>query len=83
MCDAISTSIIFGSLSLVPGNRYILLGLGSASLIIYAANRQRPSHKLSQVKDAIQAAEENLKDAKANCGRNHVELVDGTRRLRK
>ncbi|KAF7356279.1 hypothetical protein MVEN_00959700 [Mycena venus] len=83
MCDTISTSIIFGALSLVPENRYIVLTLGSATLIIYAANRQRPSHKLSRIEDAIQVAEETLERAKADCARKHMELVDGARRLLK
>ncbi|KAJ7799797.1 hypothetical protein B0H14DRAFT_3156332 [Mycena olivaceomarginata] len=81
MCDAISTSILFGTLSLLPGNRYIALGLGSTTLIIYAANRQRPTRKLGRVERKIQACEETLKHAKSNCTRNHVELTDGTRRL--
>ncbi|KAJ7876441.1 hypothetical protein B0H14DRAFT_3130395 [Mycena olivaceomarginata] len=82
MCDAASTaSIIFGALSLLPGNRYILGALVSAGLIIYTANRQRPSHKLGRVERAIEACEETLKHAKSNCARNHVELTDGMRRL--
>ncbi|KAJ7366187.1 hypothetical protein DFH08DRAFT_797190 [Mycena albidolilacea] len=82
MCDAASTaSIIFGALSLLPGNRYILGALVSAGLTIYTANRQRPSHKLGRVECAIEACEETLKHAKSNCARNHVELTDGTRRL--
>ncbi|KAJ7876444.1 hypothetical protein B0H14DRAFT_3859165 [Mycena olivaceomarginata] len=81
MCDAASTaSIIFGALSLLPGNRYILGALVSAGLIIYTANRQRLSHKLGRVEHAIEACEETLKHAKSNCTRNHVELTDGTRR---
>ncbi|KAJ7799828.1 hypothetical protein B0H14DRAFT_2616771 [Mycena olivaceomarginata] len=81
MCDTLSTSILFGTLSLLPGNRYIALGLGSATLIIYAANRQRPTRKLGRVERTIQACEETLKHAKSNCARNHVELTDGARRL--
>ncbi|KAJ7727705.1 hypothetical protein B0H14DRAFT_3618758 [Mycena olivaceomarginata] len=81
MCDALSSSIIFGSLSLLPGNRYILWALVSAGLIIYTANRQRPSHKLGRLKHAIEGCEETLKHAKSNCARNHVELTDGARRL--
>ncbi|KAJ7876446.1 hypothetical protein B0H14DRAFT_3130398 [Mycena olivaceomarginata] len=82
MCDAASTaSIIFGALSLLPGNRYILGALVSAGLIIYIANHQRLSHKLGRIERAIEACEETLKHAKSNCARNHVELMDRTRRL--
>ncbi|KAJ7792096.1 hypothetical protein B0H14DRAFT_178842 [Mycena olivaceomarginata] len=81
MCDAVSTSIIFGALSLLPGNRYIPLGLLPAALIVYTVNRQRPSHKLARVERAIEACEETLKHAKSNCARNHVELTDRMRRL--
>ncbi|KAJ7366208.1 hypothetical protein DFH08DRAFT_929174 [Mycena albidolilacea] len=81
MCDAISTSMIFGALSLLPGNRYILWALVSTGLIICAANRQRPSHKLGRVEHQIQACEELLKHAKGNCPRNLGEWMDGTRRL--
>jgi hypothetical protein len=68
-------------LSLLPGNRYIALGFVSAALIIYAANRQRPSRKLGRVERKIQACEETLKLAKTNCARNYLELTDGTRQL--
>ncbi|KAJ7868813.1 hypothetical protein B0H14DRAFT_3132586 [Mycena olivaceomarginata] len=82
MCDAASTtSIIFGALSLLPGNLYVLWALVSAGLIIYTANRQHPAHKLGRLEHAIEGCEENLKHAKSNCARNHVELTDGTRRL--
>jgi hypothetical protein len=73
--------MIFGALSLLPGNRYILWVLVSAGLIIYTANRQHPSHKLGRLERAIEACEETLKHAKSNCARNHVELTDGARRL--
>jgi hypothetical protein len=81
MCNEISTSILFGILSLLPGNRYIALGFVSAVLIIYAANRQRPSRKLDRIECKIQACEETLKLAKTNCARNYLELTDGTRQL--
>jgi hypothetical protein len=81
MCNAISTSVLFGMLSLLPGNRYIALGFVSVALIIYAANRQRPSCKLSRVGREIQACEETLNLAKTNCTRNYLELTDGTRQL--
>ncbi|KAF7356365.1 hypothetical protein MVEN_00968900 [Mycena venus] len=83
MCDAVSTSAIFWALSIVPGNRYILLGLISVTLIIYAVNSQRPSHKLRLVEEAIKVAEEILERAQWNCSRNQVELMDETTHLLK
>jgi hypothetical protein len=80
MCD-ISTSIIFWALSPIPGFRYIGLGLVAISFIIYAANRQTPSYKLSQLEDMIKMTEEILKGARENCARDHVELLDGRRCL--
>ncbi|KAJ7787603.1 hypothetical protein B0H14DRAFT_2952517 [Mycena olivaceomarginata] len=77
MCDAASTtSIIFGALSLLPGNRYILWVLVCAGLTIYTVHRQRPTHKLGRVERAIDSCEEILKYAKSNCARNHVKLTD-------
>ncbi|KAJ7868819.1 hypothetical protein B0H14DRAFT_2572242 [Mycena olivaceomarginata] len=81
MCDAACVSIILGALSLLPGKRYIPLGLSSAALLIYIANRQRRSHKLGRVERAIDVCDEMLKHAKANCARSHVDLMNGTRRL--
>jgi hypothetical protein len=80
MCD-ISTSIIFWALSPIPGFRYMGLGFLVTSFIIYAVNRQRPSHKLSQLEDMIKIVEEMLKRARENCARDHVELTIEARRL--
>ncbi|KAF8144498.1 hypothetical protein K438DRAFT_1782779 [Mycena galopus ATCC 62051] len=52
----------------------------STSGIIYAANQQRPSIKLSRVEVVIKSVEVTLKHTKENCG-NHVELVHMTSRL--
>jgi hypothetical protein len=57
------------------------LGLSSAALLIYIANRQRRSHKLGRVERAIDVCDEMLKHAKANRARSHVDLMNGTRRL--
>ncbi|KAJ7896933.1 hypothetical protein B0H13DRAFT_1884807 [Mycena leptocephala] len=80
MCE-ISTSIIFWALSPIPGFRYIGLGLVVTSFIIYAANRQRPSYKLSQLEDMIKIVEEMLKRAREKCARDHVELTNEARCL--
>ncbi|KAJ7799823.1 hypothetical protein B0H14DRAFT_2616766 [Mycena olivaceomarginata] len=81
MCDMLSTSILFGTLPLLPGNRYIALGFVSAASIVYAANHQHPTCKLGRVEHKIQACEETLKHTKLNCMRNHLDLMDGTCRL--
>ncbi|KAF7369760.1 hypothetical protein MVEN_00307900 [Mycena venus] len=83
MGNTISTPIILWALAPIPGNtlRFIVLGLVTASLFIYAVNRQRPLHKLGRVEDAIEVAEEILQYAKANCPRDHVQLMDNEGRL--
>jgi hypothetical protein len=81
MCDTISTSMTFGALSLLPGNRYIPWVLVSAWLIVYTANRQRPSYKLRRVEQEIKVAEETSVHAKAHCPRSYVDLMNTTRRL--
>ncbi|KAJ7695301.1 hypothetical protein B0H14DRAFT_3174875 [Mycena olivaceomarginata] len=54
-----STMILFSGLALVVGNTfpYTLLGLGAASLTVYAVNRQTPSAKLGRVEDVIMVTE--------------------------
>ncbi|KAF8123964.1 hypothetical protein K438DRAFT_1792005 [Mycena galopus ATCC 62051] len=77
MCNPISASaILFGAVSLLPDNRYIVLGLASTSGILYIANGQRPSNKLAGVKNAIESVEESLRRAKEECMRSHLEVVD-------
>ncbi|KAF8143412.1 hypothetical protein K438DRAFT_1783812 [Mycena galopus ATCC 62051] len=77
----VSASILFGALSLIPQNRYIVWGLVTTSGIIYAANQQRPSIKLGRVEVVIESVEETLKHTKENCVENHIELVHLTSRL--
>ncbi|KAJ6554433.1 hypothetical protein B0H19DRAFT_1153517 [Mycena capillaripes] len=75
---------IFCALSLiVPGDtfRYIIVAFVSASLIVSFVHRQRPSHKLGCIENALEAADEILEAAKANYARSHVELMDLTSRL--
>ncbi|KAF7369759.1 hypothetical protein MVEN_00307700 [Mycena venus] len=83
MGNTISTPIFLWALAPIPGNtlRFIVLGLVAASLFIYAVNRQRPLHKLGRVEDAIEVAEEILQYAKANCPRDHVQLMENEGRL--
>ncbi|KAJ7687977.1 hypothetical protein B0H14DRAFT_2653528 [Mycena olivaceomarginata] len=81
MCDAVSASIIFGAPSILPGNRYVSLALNPAVLIIYTIIQQHPSHKLARVERAIEACEDVLQHAKANCARHLLELTDETCRL--
>jgi hypothetical protein len=80
MCD-VRVSIALGALSLLPDNRYILLALAPALVVVNVANAQRPTQKLDRVKHAIDGCKELLEGAKLTCARNHVELTDRTRRL--
>ncbi|KAJ7885872.1 hypothetical protein B0H14DRAFT_2698285 [Mycena olivaceomarginata] len=61
-------SMILPGPALVAGNTfpYTLLGIGAASLTVYAANCQTPSYKLGQVEDAIIATEKIRQHAEAN-----------------
>ncbi|KAF7335207.1 Electron transfer flavoprotein-ubiquinone oxidoreductase [Mycena sanguinolenta] len=76
MCDALTTSIILGAISLIPDNHFVLWSLGSASLVLYVADRQRPSNKLGLLETSIDSVGETLKSAKTTCTRNYAELVD-------
>jgi general stress protein CsbA len=59
MCDAASifSSMVFGALSVLPGNRYIGLALLSALLIAHTANGQRQTQKLCEVDRATRVRE--------------------------
>ncbi|KAJ7815448.1 hypothetical protein B0H14DRAFT_2847815 [Mycena olivaceomarginata] len=76
-------SIILPSLALVAGNAspYTLLGLGAASLTVYAINRQTPSAKLGRVEDAIIVTEKIQQHAKANSARDQVKWLEYGKRL--
>ncbi|KAF8171383.1 hypothetical protein K438DRAFT_1940741 [Mycena galopus ATCC 62051] len=81
MCDTVSASILFGALSLLPDNRYILMGLVSTSGIVHIVNRERPSNRLDRVEVAIKSVEETLEQAIEGCARNHLEFMDLTSSL--
>ncbi|KAF8143399.1 hypothetical protein K438DRAFT_1783801 [Mycena galopus ATCC 62051] len=72
-CDTVSASVVFGALSLLPYNRYILLGLLSSG-IVDIINRERPSNRLGRVEVAIKSVEENLKHVNEGWVRDHLEL---------
>ncbi|KAJ6461370.1 hypothetical protein C8R45DRAFT_1179229 [Mycena sanguinolenta] len=78
MCNAFSTSIILGAISLIPYNRYILWTLGLASLVLYGADHQRPSKKFGTLEATINSVGETLKLANTTCTRSYVELMDMT-----
>ncbi|KAJ7903868.1 hypothetical protein B0H13DRAFT_2663578 [Mycena leptocephala] len=87
MCDTvtISTSIILGTLALIPDItlRYVCFALASASFILYASRSWGPAQKFNRLGDAIKTLEEILERTKAasNYARNHVEVIDGGIRL--
>ncbi|KAJ7772505.1 hypothetical protein B0H14DRAFT_2966283, partial [Mycena olivaceomarginata] len=68
---------------LVAGNAspYTLLGLGAASLAVYAINRQTPSAKLGRVEDAIIVTEKIQQHTKANSARDQVKWLEYGKRL--
>jgi hypothetical protein len=69
-------SIILPGLFMLAGNAspYTLLGLGAASLAVYAANRQTPSAKLGRVEETIILTEKI--HAKANGARDQVKWLE-------
>ncbi|KAJ7603198.1 hypothetical protein DFH06DRAFT_1394240 [Mycena polygramma] len=78
------TPVIFWGLSLiVPSNilRYTTLGLALLSLTVYVVNCQFPTHKLARVEDAIQVADRTLKNARAECTWDIVDLMESTGQL--
>ncbi|KAJ7353223.1 hypothetical protein DFH08DRAFT_1077472, partial [Mycena albidolilacea] len=76
-------SMILPGLALVAGNTfpYTLLGIGAASLTVYAANCQTPSYKLGRVEDAIIATEKIRQHAEANGARDQVKWLEYGKRL--
>ncbi|KAJ7123725.1 hypothetical protein C8R44DRAFT_735356 [Mycena epipterygia] len=86
MCNTIptpQTSIVAGTQSLVSGTTfgYICLALACASLALYVARYYLPSKKLARLEDTIKVAEGDLKRAKEDCARDHVDLLDVERRF--
>ncbi|KAJ7848040.1 hypothetical protein B0H14DRAFT_2583263 [Mycena olivaceomarginata] len=81
MCDVATVPIVLDAVSLLPDNRYILLALVLALVIVYAAHAQRPIRKLCGVNRAIRGCEETLERAKSACVRNLVELTEQMLRL--
>ncbi|KAJ7704080.1 hypothetical protein B0H17DRAFT_1127096 [Mycena rosella] len=76
--STLQTSLLFGALSMLPGNTfpYIALGLASASLGAYAVQHYSPSQRLLRLEHAITATEEILAGAKLNCARDHMTLIE-------
>ncbi|KAJ7159269.1 hypothetical protein C8R43DRAFT_1124480 [Mycena crocata] len=86
MFDKISTvkfSPMVFILYLIPATLapYISIGLTSAYLIIYAVHSLCPVKMLRRLENAIKTTEEDMGRAKVECMREHVELMDGARRL--
>ncbi|KAJ7788513.1 hypothetical protein B0H13DRAFT_1936590 [Mycena leptocephala] len=85
MCENISTSIILGTLALVPGttSRYVCLAFATASFIFLAARHQGPAQKFTKLEDAIEDLEDILERTKAasSYARNHMDLIDAGCRL--
>jgi flagellar biosynthesis component FlhA len=85
MCDTVSTSIILGTLALVPGttSHSVFLALACMSFMLFVARHQGPAQKFNKLEDMIKALEETLERAKAasSYARNHMEVIDAGCRL--
>ncbi|KAJ7704092.1 hypothetical protein B0H17DRAFT_1175754 [Mycena rosella] len=76
--STLQTSLLFGALSMLPGNTfpYIALCLASASLGAYAVQHYTPSQRLLRLEDAITTTDEILGGAKLDCARDHMTLIE-------
>ncbi|KAJ7240417.1 hypothetical protein B0H12DRAFT_1237319 [Mycena haematopus] len=86
MCDANfalePSAAVSSTLSLAPGNiPYLVLGVGSASFLIYALQYNCPSAKLGRLNTALGTAEETFNHAKAKCKRDYSTMVETETRI--
>lgn len=80
MCNNFSqllSSILLGSLSLIPNDRfrYTALGVAAGLALIYAVHMKRPSVQLGQLESVIWKADEIIRDAKSFCPRDLLSLT--------
>ncbi|KAF7368721.1 hypothetical protein MVEN_00196800 [Mycena venus] len=75
--------ILFWTLSLIPMNvfRYIVVGAGFTSILIYGVYHNCPSARLDRLNNAITDLEGTLTHAKAKCMRDYTTLVDSETRF--
>ncbi|KAJ7607555.1 hypothetical protein FB45DRAFT_1131361 [Roridomyces roridus] len=86
MCDiatAVKSATLLWAIPLVPKviASYTGLALGFTSTAIYIAYRKTPHQKLGRLQDAITATADVLNDAKQDCARATVTLLDLEDRL--
>lgn len=86
MCNNFSqllSSILLGSLSLIPNDRfrYTALGVTAGLALIYAVHTKRPSVQLGQLENVIRKANEIIRDAKSFCPRDLLSLTTEGLRL--
>ncbi|KAF8166911.1 hypothetical protein K438DRAFT_1774856 [Mycena galopus ATCC 62051] len=80
MWDTVSASVVFGALSLLPYNHYILLGLLSSG-IVDIINWEHPSNRLGRVEVAIKSVKETLKHMNEGWVKNHLELALNAKKI--
>ncbi|KAK7031512.1 hypothetical protein R3P38DRAFT_3265549 [Favolaschia claudopus] len=79
---AVTSTIIWGALSLVSGNPPSLRKIILILFLLYIIHHKRPSEKLRRLKTAMAVADEERKAAKSYCKEHwHTEVMDVTERL--
>ncbi|KAJ7868273.1 hypothetical protein B0H13DRAFT_2558767 [Mycena leptocephala] len=79
--DQLLSSILFGSLSLIPNNslRYTALGSAVAFALVYNLHSRRAT-RLHQLGQSIQQTEEGFESAKSKCPRDQFRLAEEVKR---
>ncbi|KAJ7643639.1 hypothetical protein FB45DRAFT_895634, partial [Roridomyces roridus] len=80
---SLQSSLLFGSLSLIPNNtlRYILLALFALLTVGHAIHLQRPSVRLSCVERQVDKTETTFRHAKSYCSKDFFCLGEQGLRL--
>jgi hypothetical protein len=77
------SSILFGSLSLIPNDtlRYTLLAIAICMALLSSMHLKRPSTQLSQLEALANRTEDLIQDAKLTCARDLLSLTQQGVRL--
>ena len=77
------SSILFGSLSLIPNDalRYTLLAIAVCIALLSIIHLKRPSTQLSQLEASVKKTEVLIQDAMCLCTRDLISLVHQKVRL--
>ncbi|KAJ7226523.1 hypothetical protein C8J57DRAFT_1252612 [Mycena rebaudengoi] len=79
----LQSSLLLGSLSLIPDNtiRYTILGGATVITIITIFHFKHPSSKLSQLEEAMKEVHDMIHRARMKCPRDHLNLTEEKVRL--